>query len=282
MNDKVLSVATQEKKLDSLLRETRLGEVFDILKDILPLFIAPISHNSRGEAGVAEIGLGTGFGHGSGAGGGVKVYGKDYSAAGGAVSYNKQMDDIRKEINTKEKRKEVLLAPYGLAAPPAKIATELQQLEDSIVTLTTKLDSIITEGLLLSSRQNKTRSNLTSFKINENEYYINKAIESLKAGTTTPYQITLSDGSLFDITTFQDLRNYIIEHTNDPVTLLLKLTGLNPIHLDDMLPSIIEDTFTIKTNDKGILQVQDINEEIVEMPNPLGNKNNRKEFSKKI
>jgi len=187
----------------------------------------------------------------------------------GGTSLLKRLDEI-----SVEKKKLPLgvaitfLSPEERAVVTKKMA-ELQEEELAIKS----------SELYLSMRPSAPSGKKDLYKINEEEYIINSAIEAIK-NKKVPYTFTHPQAGLQQITNFRSLRKYILDYSNDPITLLLRLTDLNPISLDDFLPKIEDDKLTISRNEKGILVVN-IDDDKVEMPNPLGNKNNRQEFSKK-
>jgi len=192
--------------------------------------------------------------------------------SGGADSILKRL----KEIETEKAR-----IPSGIALLSVTSASLKKQYIDTIAALKLEENKIKTSAEYLSMR-GSTPVARDRYKINEEEYIINSAIEAIKnnKNNTVSYQFTHTSGTPITITDFNSLRTYILEYSNDPITLLLKLTDLSPISLDDFLPKIEDDKLTISRNEKGILVVN-INDEKVEMPNPLGNKNNRQEFSTK-
>jgi hypothetical protein len=200
---------------------------------------------------------------------------------GGAKSYLQQIKDIDSEILKYNRERRTLLSKNPVFTPlPPNEQTRKDSLDLLIDNLNNKKLKIKSEELFISRRRNQTIEGSSSYKINENEYLINQAVKALK-NNETDHEIPLQNGTLIPISDFAALREYIINYTNDPITLLLRLTNLNPINLDDMLPKIIDDKLSITTNDKGILQVK-IADSNVEMPNPLGNKANREEFNKKF
>lgn len=148
---------------------------------------------------------------------------------------------------------------------------EIKHIGDKIKLLTKQM---------LSTRPEKV--GIESFKINELEYLINSAIDDLK--NKIPVKLPSKDDFSLDITVtnFKELRQYILNHTNDPITILLRLPTLERIYLDDFLPKILDDTFKVRRNSEGILKViNNTSNESVDMPDPLGNPYNRKAFSAK-
>ena len=264
----------QSSKVESLFKKYQLNtpakllEIYRDLKSVLPYFTQPKSAPGA-SSGETVHAVGHAFLGGDG-------------LIGGAKSYLEQINEIDSDIqNKRTELARLTTSSIGFAPLSTSDQIKKQALDDSINILETKKLEIKNKQSYLSKRTIATIKGPTSYKINENEYLINKAVEALKSNVKT-HTIQLESGTPIPITSFADLRKYIINYTNDPITILLRLTNLNPINLDDILPKIIEDTLKITTNDKGILEINNTGDGKVEMPNPLGNKANREEYNKKF
>ena len=259
-------------------------QIVAINNDHVRLFHKLFSNTSAG-SGAALVAptapTAVGFGAFGSSGGGVR------GMIGGASSLLQTLYDVRTEISKVEARKLDLVAiMYPVSgtvsvANQKKMQAELSTLDSRKSNLKLQEAAIMTNlRQAYSSRNLASLTNTATYKINEDEYLINKSVEALK--NKENYEIKNPMGGIIKkITNFSDLRDYIIYNTSDPVTLLLKLTDIHPISLNDYLPAIVEDTFTVRTNEKGILVVKN-NDEEIEMPNPSGNKHNRQAYSTKF
>lgn len=229
---------------------------------------------------VTGTAAGEGIFKGSAGGGGIV---KTMTAGGPSIL--QKLDNIEREFKNIETKVKSLSKEFLSASTSTirknEITKDMNILTQNESQLRLQKDAIMNDiRKAYSSRSMASLSDRDTYKINEDEYLINKSVEALKKNED--YIINDPNGGFIKtISSFSDLRDYIINHTSDPVTLLLKLTDIHPISLNDYLPAIEDDKLTIIRNDKGILIVKN-NDEQIEMPNPSGNKHNRQAYSTKF